>query len=237
MTPVHLFADRLAADPAGPLITFYDGHTGERTEVSALTTANWVAKTANLVRDELLLDPGTVVGIDLPHHWQTLVWLQAAWACGAAVALPPWDTCDAAVVRCSADAPPGSGSVAGETVAVSLLPLGGPCPQLAPGAIDYALEVRAHGDAFGSPPPAPEARALSAGTDAWSHAELVESLPALAHRRIAVATDGVIDAVFVRQWLAVLAGHGSLVILAAVPDINRRREIATAEHAVLLEDE
>src|SRR5690606_31992912 len=33
---------------ARPLITFYDDATGERIELSGVTTANWVAKTANL---------------------------------------------------------------------------------------------------------------------------------------------------------------------------------------------
>ena len=42
----------LAADPVGPRITFYDNATGERIELSAVTLANWAAKTANLLRDE-----------------------------------------------------------------------------------------------------------------------------------------------------------------------------------------
>ena len=43
----------LRTDPAGPRITYYDDATGERIEVSAVTLANWAAKTANLLRDEL----------------------------------------------------------------------------------------------------------------------------------------------------------------------------------------
>ena len=41
-----------------PLVTFYDEATGERVELSATTYANWVAKTASLLQDELDLDPG-----------------------------------------------------------------------------------------------------------------------------------------------------------------------------------
>ncbi|COV98655.1 TIGR03089 family protein [Mycobacterium tuberculosis] len=43
----------LRADPVGPRITYYDDATGERIELSAVTLANWAAKTGNLLRDEL----------------------------------------------------------------------------------------------------------------------------------------------------------------------------------------
>ena len=54
------------ADHSRPLLTYYDDATGERTELSAITAANWAAKTANLVRDEFGLMPGDVVAVDLP---------------------------------------------------------------------------------------------------------------------------------------------------------------------------
>ena len=44
---------------------------------------NWVAKTANYLVDELDAEPGTVVDLDLPLHWRSLVWLLATWAVGA----------------------------------------------------------------------------------------------------------------------------------------------------------
>ena len=43
----------LRADPVGPRITYYDDASGERIELSAVTLANWAAKTGNLLRDEL----------------------------------------------------------------------------------------------------------------------------------------------------------------------------------------
>ena len=52
-TPADLLRSALAADPARPLVTFYDDATGERVELSVATFANWVAKTANLLQDEL----------------------------------------------------------------------------------------------------------------------------------------------------------------------------------------
>src|SRR5262249_10238292 len=70
------------ADPVRPLVTFYDDATGERIELSATTFGNWVAKTANLLVDELDAEPGDRIALDLPPHWQTAVWLFAAWSAG-----------------------------------------------------------------------------------------------------------------------------------------------------------
>ena len=61
----------MAVNPAGPRITYYDDATGERIELSTATLANWAAKTANLLRDELGATPGSRVAVLLPAHWQT----------------------------------------------------------------------------------------------------------------------------------------------------------------------
>ncbi len=61
----------MAANPAGPRITYYDDATGERIELSTATLANWASKTANLLRDELGAGPGSRVAVLLPAHWQT----------------------------------------------------------------------------------------------------------------------------------------------------------------------
>ncbi|MCU0266884.1 MAG: TIGR03089 family protein, partial [Actinomycetia bacterium] len=68
-TTSGLLADTLHRDPARPLLTHYDDATGERVELSVATTANWVAKTANLLADELDVGPGAVVALALPRHW------------------------------------------------------------------------------------------------------------------------------------------------------------------------
>src|SRR5215210_8955354 len=82
MTPDRLLSQAVADDPARPLITFYDDSTGERVELSVLTFANWVAKTANLLVDGLGAAPGQRVSLDLPTHWQAAVWHAACWAAG-----------------------------------------------------------------------------------------------------------------------------------------------------------
>src|SRR5689334_11751080 len=85
-------------DPAQPLLTLYDGDA--RVELSGATTANWVAKSANLLRDSL--DEPARIGLLLPLHWHTVVLLLAGVTTGATVVLaaaPDELTgCDAAFV-------------------------------------------------------------------------------------------------------------------------------------------
>ena len=46
-----VFADLLRADAARPFVTYYDEASGERSELSAKSVANWVAKTHHLLGD------------------------------------------------------------------------------------------------------------------------------------------------------------------------------------------
>jgi uncharacterized protein (TIGR03089 family) len=69
MTPEQFFADLLAADPGRPFVTYYDEASGERSELSAKSLANWVAKTHHLLGDELGLGVGDSALIALPAHW------------------------------------------------------------------------------------------------------------------------------------------------------------------------
>ena len=88
-TPAALLAHLVASDPGRPRVTVYDdtdGPTrGERVELSARVLANWVAKAANLLQDDLDAGPGTTVRLALPPHWRTLYWAFAAWSVGACV--------------------------------------------------------------------------------------------------------------------------------------------------------
>ena len=80
-----LLATRLRHRPGDPLVTFYDEATGERTELSVTTYANWVAKTASLLLDELGLERGDRLLVDLPAHWLGPVVLGSAWTAGLEV--------------------------------------------------------------------------------------------------------------------------------------------------------
>ena len=127
-------------DAGKPFLTYYDASTGERTELSYATFANWVAKTANLLVGGLGLAPGETVGIDLPDHWQTVVAAFAAWQAGATVARGAGD-----VTFASEDRLPAGGR---EVVGVSLRRLGAPLSRAYPGVTDFADEVVAYGDTF-----------------------------------------------------------------------------------------
>ncbi len=141
-----LLEPRLARDPAGPLVTYYDDASGERIELSATTFANWVAKSANLLRDECDLEPGGRLAALLPAHWQTLAVLLGAWWCGAEVTADP---AGADVVCCTADRlDTALDAGAGLVVGLSLHAFGTGIPGLPPGVLDYAGEVRPHGDVF-----------------------------------------------------------------------------------------
>src|SRR5215211_1113500 len=83
-----VLARELRADAGRPLVTFYDFATGERVELSVATYANWVAKTASLLVEEIGLERGQRLLVDLPAHWLTPVFLGAAWTVGLEVA---WD--------------------------------------------------------------------------------------------------------------------------------------------------
>src|SRR5664279_585395 len=163
-TPTTLLAGALRTAPARVLLTYYDDASGERAELSVATFANWVAKTANLCRDDLDLDVGARVAIALPVHWQAAVWWQACWASGftglavgTGAALP---RCDVAVVATDGDptvaavpADPASEAPAA-VVGLGLGPMGLPVrgrAQPAGVTLDYDSEVHGHGDRFAPP--------------------------------------------------------------------------------------
>ena len=87
MTPGQLLDAALRRDGARPLLTWYDDRSGERIELSVATAANWAAKTANHLVDELDLGPGDVVGLDPTTHWLSVVVLLGAWTAGVGVDL------------------------------------------------------------------------------------------------------------------------------------------------------
>jgi uncharacterized protein (TIGR03089 family) len=73
-----------------PFVTWYDDHRDERVELSYRTFDNWVAKTANLLVDELGAEPGDRVGALVDDHWQAPIVLAACWRAGlGVVALEP----------------------------------------------------------------------------------------------------------------------------------------------------
>ncbi|WP_338897912.1 TIGR03089 family protein [Streptomyces sp. TG1A-60] len=173
-TPADLLRSALAADPARPLVTFYDDATGERVELSVATFANWVAKTSNLLQGELSAEPGDRVALLLPAHWQTAVWLLACSSVGA-LADVAGDPGAADIVVSGPDTLDAARACSGERIALALRPLGGRFPQPPAGFADYAVEVPSQGDRFAAYAPVdPEEPALIVAGREFSGAEVVE---------------------------------------------------------------
>ncbi|WP_197281013.1 MULTISPECIES: TIGR03089 family protein [unclassified Mycobacterium] len=204
----------LRADPVGPRITYYDDATGERIELSAVTLANWAAKTGNLLRDELGAGPGSRVAILLPAHWQTAAVLFGVWWIGAEAVLGAHGPPDVAL--CTADRLDEADELGAAEVAVlSLDPFGRPAGDLPIGVTDYATAVRVHGDQIvpeGRPGPALDGRSVD---------EVLAACQSYSTARELAATDRVLSTAawsqpddLVDGLLAILAAGGSLVQVA-----------------------
>jgi len=204
--PASLLAAACRRDPAGPLLTFYDDETGERTEVSATTAANWVAKTANLLRDDLDVEVDEAVAVLLPAHWQTAVVLLALWSIGA---VPTATPADGLVVVAGAGLP-----VAGarEVLGLSLLPMNGRLPHPPAGVVDYAAEVLAAPDVFVGGEPSGQADAERAYRRAG------ELGLAAGDRLLVTDAVGLADAV---DWLLAPLAAGASVVLCRHADLKR----------------
>lgn len=214
-------------DPVGPRITYYDDATGERIELSTVTLANWAAKTANLLRDELGAGPGSRIAVLLPAHWQTAAVLLGAWYIGAEVLLAA-DEADVAL--CTADRIDDADAAvgAGEIAVLSLDPFGKPVADLPVGMTDYASSVRVHGDQIvpeRSPGPVLEGRSVSDLLDAASESAAAQGLTADDRVLSTAAWDTADD--LIANLLAVFAAGASLVQVANPDDASmaRRREV------------
>jgi uncharacterized protein (TIGR03089 family) len=170
-----------------PFVTWYDDHRDQRVELSYRTFGNWVAKTANLLVDELGAGPGDRVGAILADHWQTPVVLAACWRAGTSVVVldpaapdPPPDGLVAAFVR--EEHLEAAEAALGGTVVVALTAdLLGRSERDLGKALSFSRLVPSMGDEFdgGSDP---GGDALTAGGEAATMGGLLERAAALAGR-------------------------------------------------------
>lgn len=237
MIAARTFPDLLAAllrdNASRPLVTAYDDETGERTELSVSTYANWVAKTANLLVEELMLDPGDTLLLDLPPHWLGTVFLGAAWCAGVAVTTSAEE--DVAAVVCGPEDPAAHLGRGAAVVACSLLPFAVRCADPLPeGVLDHGLLWPGQSDVFAAVDPAEPA------TVAWrpgdlSQGELLDRAvdrarrSAHARQRLLTDADPCTDA-GVPAFLAPLLSGGSLVLVRH-PDGSRWARHREAERA------
>ena len=150
MTPARTFpellARRLRRTPANPWSRRTTTSTGERTELSVTTYANWVSKTANLLTDELGLDAGDTVLLDLPPHWLVPGVPRRGLELGARRDRRPaaWRTTSRSAARTV-----GEHAGAEQVVACSLLPFAVRFPEPLPGGVlDYGLLWPGQSDVF-----------------------------------------------------------------------------------------
>lgn len=217
-----ILARRASTDGSGPFLTCYVSAPEarpDRTELSARSFANWVAKTANLLTDEIGLDPGDRVELrlaaDHPGHWMTLIWVMAAWQAGLTVTDRNGD------VVVDGPRPPASTPTV-PAYAASLHPLGLGLRDLPPGWLDFSSAALAQPDDwFGEGPEDADAVAWEVAGVERSFAELTSVTPS-ARRGLVVDPRSAWDAV--QECLAApLLGGGSSVVAIGVDETTRAR--------------
>lgn len=228
---MELLQHLLSADASAPRLSVYNETDGTRMDFSAQTLENWTSKIANMLLEELDLEPDTDsrILIDLPVSWQAAVIALGALAAGipfditdgAAATEPHAD--DIAVVFTSPEAylNAAAGAVAAstplvDTVLVTQDPFGRGVVEsggeLPLGTIDFGPTVRFYGDHFyGSTTPLPELFPTDMGAER-------------------VLSPGWSDtASFQRAVLEPLAAGGSAVIVSGLCSADRLEEIAANE--------
>jgi uncharacterized protein (TIGR03089 family) len=222
VTVVHAFTATVAERPDQPLITFYDDATGERTELSAATLANWVAKTANLLVDGLGLTAGDAALVRLPPHWQTAGVLLGCWAAGLTVDLS--GTGAGAAVAFVAE-PVLPLPAADDVYALALAPFGLPFrPSPPPGTQDFIVEMRPYGDRLPPLATRPDQLAFADGT---RHADLTGT--DIGARRVLIDVDQHPDP---RSWLVAPVMAGASMVLCRHLDHARLADRLATERAV-----
>ncbi|KAA0917029.1 TIGR03089 family protein [Dietzia sp. ANT_WB102] len=219
-----VFQPLLAIDPGTPMVTHYDQLAPSRIELSVTSTANWAAKIAGLLRDELGVMPGDVIVCDLPAHWLTAGVLLGAWWAGAEVSTRDVD--DAVVVVTVPDRLDRHPTDV-ETLLMTTDPMGRPLAaagvEVPPGVTDLAEACRIHPDAF--VPSGGGALAL----DGSPLAELAD--PELAGRALVAGPDR--DDV-VQVLARVFASGGTAVLVTGVgADDPSVADVAATERTTL----
>lgn len=224
---IKTLTEAVARRGSEPLITWYDPLTSARTELSVRTFANWVDKTANLLRD-LDAENSVVVGplsLGHPGHWMSLLWPLAAWQAGCRYSTMP--SGEAEVVVTGPQHPQSFPVLT--TIACSLHPLGLPLTDLPEGVLDFTSEALAQPDQHLANPVDPHAIAWIDGERKVTHAELLAD-PVSAR---VLVTSGSAWHTLQRAVLGPLAGGGSAVVVDGPADAAVLARIAANEHAAM----
>ncbi|MBM9467694.1 TIGR03089 family protein [Nakamurella leprariae] len=182
---VALLGPLLALDPHRPRLTAHSAD-GARVELSTASLANWAAKVAGLLTDELGLAAGSTVVVRTGTRWQTAAILLGAWWAGCAVTdfedPTDADVADAAQPGRAGAAPSvafvaeGDDSGCDEVFVVSADPLGAPSHDLEPHQQDFSSAVLPQADRY-TPrglPRSPDAVAVRTGSGAVTVTQLLQ---------------------------------------------------------------
>jgi uncharacterized protein (TIGR03089 family) len=180
--PWHKLSDAVRDQPSAPFVTWY-GVDGTRAELSVVSYANGVAKTAGFLQDVLLVEPGDRIRVQLGLHWQTSIWLGACAILGVHLDLrsgqhdrEPVSATVSFAAQAIADSP------AEHKVVVSAHPMGLPGPELPPTFVDHAREALAQPDVWtGGDPDAADFEILD-DNSCWDASQIATAATAAAKR-------------------------------------------------------
>ncbi|MEE1616893.1 TIGR03089 family protein [Brachybacterium sp. J153] len=197
MTPTTAASGRAlleALERSGPRPALAWYGEAARIELSGHVLANWVIKAIGHLHDEVGLEEGDLVVLDLPPHWKRLVLALAAWSLGAEVVVPPRGPAEAEDPRVVVTDRPDSDLAARADEVLALRPVSlaprfdGELPAL---VRDWVLEVRGSSDRLAVTLPAwsgPAPAASTANTEDFAETprllvegDGLEAVPALLH--------------------------------------------------------
>jgi uncharacterized protein (TIGR03089 family) len=219
VNPTATITDLLARlrPDSSPCLVWY-GPAGERVELSGRVMDNWVAKTANLLVEELDAGEGTTVGLRMEPHWRSLVWALAAWQAGATVRLDSAEPAPDVLVSADPDQLTGD-STHQVLVAPGALQLRWP-GELPDGVLDYAAEVRSYADAYlGLDALAADGLALQYDGGDLTFAQL---LGRAAPARVLLVPAQTAWPEVLREALATWQGGGTVVLVHAGVEVTQR---------------
>jgi uncharacterized protein (TIGR03089 family) len=204
-----LLGPLLTADAHRPRLTTYTG--GFRTELSTASLANWSAKVAGLLLDELGRSTGDLVYVGLGAGWQTAPILLGVWWAGLVVT--DQDLAEAAAAFVPDGADPSTGA-ADEVFVVSGHPLGAPSRSVGEHQRDFTTAVLPQADRFAARRLAPDTPAIGVAAGAFTVAQMLEAARAVGFprgSRVLSTVPWTLPGGVVSTLLGTLAVDGSLI--------------------------